>query len=161
AIACAAGAGIAARAVTGQLAEGPLGATAVVTHALAAALWCGLLVALVLTVNSRGQWARVLPQFSQTSLVCVATLAVAGSVSAVTRVAAPSDLYATGYGRILLAKVAVTAVLLGLAWRNRTRWVPAAASHRVSAAASRKKAVTELALMAVALTLAAALTVTG
>lgn len=161
AVAGAAGTGIAARAVTGHLAEGTLGATAVVVHALAAALWCGLLAALTLTVQTRGQWARVLPRFSRTSLVCMATLLFGGTAGAVTRFGSPAELFATGYGRILLAKIAVTAVLLALAWRYRTTWVPAATSHRLTAEASRTKSLTELALMAVALTLAAALTVTG
>lgn len=156
-----AGIGIAARAVTGHLAEGTLGATAVVAHALAAALWCGALAALVLTVRTRGQWARVLPGFSRMSLMCVATLLVGGTAGALTRLATPADLYASGYGRILLAKVLATVVLLVLAWRNRRTWVPAARAHRISADASRSRALTELSIMAVALTLAAALTVTG
>lgn len=161
AVAGAAGTGIAARAVTGHLAEGTVGAMAVVVHALAAALWCGLLAALALTVHTRGQWARVLPRFSQTSLICMATLLLGGTASAVTRFGSPTELYTTGYGRILLAKIAVTAVLLALAWRYRSTWVPSAAAHRLTAEASRAKSLTELALMVVALTLAAALTVTG
>jgi copper resistance protein D len=47
-------------------------------HALAAALCCGALAALALTVEHRGQWARVLPRFFQLSLLCVATLLAAG-----------------------------------------------------------------------------------
>jgi copper resistance protein D len=72
-----------------------------------------------------------------------------------------SQLYTTGYGRVLSAKVVVTAVLIALAWRNRTMWVPAARSHRATAVVSRSRARMELAIMAVALTLAAALAVTG
>ncbi|WP_197379187.1 CopD family protein [Mycolicibacterium mengxianglii] len=161
AVAGVAGTGIAARAVAGHLAEGTLSAVAVMVHALAAAWWCGVLAALVLTVSGRGQWARVLPRFSRSSLVCVGVLLVGGTASAVARLAAPADLVATGYGRILLVKIAVTALLLALAWRNRAGWVPAASAHRVSAQTSRAKSVTELSIMAVALTLAAALTVTG
>jgi putative copper resistance protein D len=155
------GAGIAARAVTGHLSEGTVGATAVVVHALAAALWCGVLAALVLTVRTRGHWARVLAPFSRLSLICVVTLLAGGTAGALSRLAALSDLYSTGYGRVLLAKVAATLVLLVLAWHNRSRWVPAATAHRVSAEASRGKALTELSVMVVALALAAALTVTG
>ena len=161
AVAGAASTGIAARAVTGHLSEGTIGAIAVVAHALAAAVWCGLLAALVLTVQTRGQWARVLPQFSRISVITMAILLVGGTLSAVSRFATPWDLYTTGYGRVLLAKVAVTAVLLSLAWRYRSTWVPAAAAHRVSAEVSRRKSFIELTLMVVALTLAAALTVTG
>ena len=130
-------------------------------HTLAAALWCGALAALVLTVEHRGQWARVLPRFSQLSLACVAALLVGGVLGAVVTLGSPSHLYATGYGRLLSAKVVVTVVLVLLAYRNRTMWLPAARSHRATAVVSRSRALFELAIMAVALTLAAALAVTG
>ena len=83
-------------------------------HTLAAALWCGALAALVLTVEHRGQWARVLPRFSQLSLVCVAALLVGGVLGAVVTLGSPSQLYATGYGRLLSAKVVVTVVLVAV-----------------------------------------------
>jgi copper resistance protein D len=156
-----AAAGVAARPLTGHLSESALGGVAVAVHTLAAALWCGALAALVLTVEHRGQWARVLPRFSQLSLVCVAALLVGGVLAAVVTLGAPSQLYATGYGRLLSAKVAVTVVLVLLAYRNRTMWLPAARSHRATAVVSRSRASFELAIMAVALTLAAALAVTG
>ena len=156
-----AAAGVAARPLTGHLSESALGGVAVAVHTLAAALWCGALAALVLTVEHRGQWARVLPRFSQLSLVCVAALLVGGVLGAVVTLGAPSQLYATGYGRLLSAKVAVTVVLVLLAYRNRTMWLPAARSHRATAVVSRSRASFELAIMAVALTLAAALAVTG
>ena len=94
-----AAAGVAARPLTGHLSESALGGVAVAVHTLAAALWCGALAALVLTVEHRGQWARVLPRFSQLSLVCVAALLVGGVLAAVATLGSPSQLYATGYGR--------------------------------------------------------------
>jgi putative copper resistance protein D len=156
-----AAAGVAARPLTGHLSESALGGVAVAVHTLAAALWCGALAAVVLTVEHRGQWARVLPRFSQLSLVCVAALLVGGVLAAVATLGSPSELYATGYGRLLSAKVAVTVVLVLLAYRNRTMWLPAARTHRATAVVSRSRALFELAIMAVALTLAAALAVTG
>jgi putative copper resistance protein D len=156
-----AAAGVAARPLTGHLFESALGGVAVAVHTLAAALWCGALAAVVLTVEHRGQWARVLPRFSQLSLVCVAALLVGGVLAAVATLGSPSELYATGYGRLLSAKVAVTVVLVLLAYRNRTMWLPAARTHRATAVVSRSRALFELAIMAVALTLAAALAVTG
>jgi putative copper resistance protein D len=95
------------------------------------------------------------------SLVCVAALLAGGVIGATVRLGSPSQLYTTGYGRLLSAKIAVTAVLIALAWRNRTMWLPAARSHRATAVVSRSRALTELAIMAVALALAAALAVTG
>jgi putative copper resistance protein D len=161
AVAGLAAAGVAARPLTGHLSDSAVGGPAVAVHTLAAALWCGCLAALVLTVEHRGQWARVLPRFSQLSLGCVAALLAGGVVAAVASLGSPSQLYTTGYGRLLSAKVVVTAGLVVLAYRNRTMWLPAARAHRATAVVSRSRALFELAIMAVALTLAAALAVTG
>ena len=153
--------GLSAHTLAGHLADSALGGAAIAVHTLAAALWCGTMAALVLTVEHRGQWARVLPRFAQLSMGCVAALLAAGVTGAVVRLDSPAQLPSTGYGRLLLAKVAMTAILLALAARNRSWWLPAARSHRATAGLSRSRAVTELAVMAVALTLAAALAVTG
>jgi copper resistance protein D len=153
--------GMAGRSLVGHLSASPLGGVAVAVHTLAAAVWCGALAALILTVSHRGQWARVLPRFSQLSMVCVVVLLVCGVAGAVVTLGSPADLFATGYGRVLTAKIVVTAVLLGLAWRNRVGWLPAAQAHRASASTSHSRSRTELAIMAVALTFAAALAVTG
>ncbi|MCG7611512.1 CopD family protein [Mycobacterium sp. CnD-18-1] len=153
--------GMAARTLTGHLSESPIGGMAVAVHALAAAAWCGVLAALVLTVSHRGQWARVLPRFSQLSLWCVGALLIAGTTGAAIKLNSPAELWGTGYGRILAAKVVVTVFLLVLAWRNRSQWLPAARAHRSSAALSQHRSLVELGIMAVAVTLAAALAVTG
>lgn len=153
--------GLAARTLTGHLAESPVGGVAVAVHALAAGLWCGALLGLLVTVAHRGQWARVLPRFSALALGCVAALVLAGVAGAVAVLATPADLLTTGYGRILTAKLLTTVALTALAWRNRSRWLPAARGHRASAGLSRTRSLVEVGGMAVALTLAAALAVTG
>jgi putative copper resistance protein D len=153
--------GFADRAMAGHLSENTWGAMAIAVHAIAAAIWCGGLVALAVTIRHRGQWARVLPRFSAISLVCVAVVLVTGIVGALLAGGPPTVWYETTYGRLLLAKVVVLLALVALGWRNRTVWVPAARSHRVSAGSSQRNSVAELTLMAVALTLAAALAVTG
>ena len=84
-----------------------------------------------------------------------------GVVGAAVTLNSPTDLYGTGYGRVLTAKVAVTVVLVVLAARNRAGWLPAARSHRATVDVSRSRSRVELAVMAIALTLAAALAVTG
>lgn len=55
----------------------------------------------------------------------------------------------------------VAAALIVVGWRNRTMWLPAARSHRVTAVPSRSRSVVELAVMAVALALAAGRATTG
>ena len=153
--------GLVARTVGGHMSESAIGAPAIALHVVAAATWCGALAALVLTVDHRGQWARVLPRFSDLSLWCVIALLSGGLIGAVVAVSSPAQLFATGYGRVLLIKIVLTVVLIVLARRNRGSWLPAAKSHRVTAYASRSRSLTELAIMAVALTMAGALSVTG
>jgi putative copper resistance protein D len=160
-LAGAAAIGICARAVTGHAGDSLLGATAIVVHILAAALWCGVLLAAALTVSHRGQWARVLPRFSELAVPCVVVLLVAGSAGALVTVPSPGALLTTGYGRLLLAKVVAAAVLVLLGWFNRTRWLPAARGHLMDAEQSRRHAQREVVLMVTALTLAAALAVAG
>ena len=153
--------GLTARLITGHFFDSALGGLALAVHSLAAALWCGVLAGLVLTVDRRGQWARVLPRFSQLSLWCVLALLVGGTVGALDRLGSVAELYDTGYGRLLSAKIALAAVLVLLGWRNRTIWLPAARAHRTTAVVSRSRSLVELAAMAVALALAAGLAVTG
>lgn len=153
--------GVVARPLTGHFSDSALGGFAVAVHMLAAALWCGVLAALLLTVEHRGQWARLLPRFSTLSLWCVVALLAGGVLGAAVRLDSAADLYATGYGRVLAAKIAMTAALVVLGWRNRTMWLPAARAHRATAVVSRSRSVVELSMMAVALALAAGLAVTG
>ncbi|WNG87363.1 CopD family protein [Mycobacterium sp. ITM-2016-00317] len=156
-----AGVGIVGHPLTGHLSDSALGGLAVAVHALAAAVWCGTLAALVLTVDHRGQWARVLPRFSRLSLVCVVALLVGGVAAGLTVLQSPAGLLTTGYGRLLSAKILLTVLLVVLAWRNRELWLPAARTHRSTAAVSRTRAYTELAVMAVTVAAAATLSVTG
>ncbi|WP_041783548.1 copper resistance D family protein [Mycolicibacterium chubuense] len=156
-----AGIGIVSHPLTGHLSDSGVGGIAIAVHMLAAALWCGVLAALVLTVDHRGQWARVLPRFSALSLLCVAALLAGGVVAGLVIMDSPAQLYSNGWGRVLSAKIALTVALTVLAWRNRTLWLPAAQGHRATAEVSRSRAYTELALMATALALAASLAVTS
>jgi len=153
--------GLVARTIGGHMSASLPGGIAIAIHVLAAAMWCGTLAALMLTVDHRGRWARVLPRFSELSLWCVIALLTGGVIGALVAMDSATQLFATGYGRVLLIKIVLTVVLMALAWRNRARWLPAAKSHRVTAYVSRSRSLTELAIMAVALTMAAALSVTG
>ena len=157
----AAAAGVAARAITGHVSGNVVAGFAVVGHALAAALWCGTLAAMVLTVRSRGQWARVLPVFARWAVWLAAVLLIGGVGAAAALIDSPAELPGSGHGRILLAKVAGTAVLLVVAWRNRSGWLAAARRHRIGAEDSVRRSVVELTLMTMVLTFAAALSVTG
>ncbi|MCK8616185.1 copper resistance D family protein [Gordonia sp. C13] len=153
--------GVLATAIAGHAGNNALGPFLVGAHALAAAWWCGLLAAIVLSVRGRAGWARSLPVFSQRAPWAVGVIAVTGVVAALTEIDGLSALVTTGYGRILLAKVGMLAALVSVAAWHRRRWVPAVERHRQTETASIRNAAVELALMAVVLGLAAGLSATA
>ncbi|QBJ96641.1 copper resistance protein CopD [Rhodococcus sp. ABRD24] len=150
-----------ARPVSGHMSQQTLGALLDAVHVLAAATWFGMLVALALGARSRGAWAALLPRYSTIAWRCVWLLAATGIVNAAIRLGGFSPLLSTGYGRVVLAKVAALAALLAAGWWLRRTWVVPAAAHRIVAEASLRRAIGESAAMAVAFGLAAALATTA
>ncbi|GAB98885.1 hypothetical protein GONAM_05_00030 [Gordonia namibiensis NBRC 108229] len=153
--------GVLANAIAGHAGNNALGPFLVGAHALAAAWWCGLLAAMVLSVRGRSGWARSLPVFSRRAPWAVGVIAVTGVVAALTEIDGVLALATTGYGRILVAKIVMLAALVGVAAWHRRRWVPAVERHRQTETASIRNAAVELALMAVVLGLAAGLSATA
>ena len=100
-----------------------------VVHIGAAAVWLGgLAQMLAVTPHATrglpaGDQARVREQlarrFSQIALVSVIVLAVSGVIRALWEVSSVSELWTTGYGRVLIAKTVLFAVLLVIGYRNR------------------------------------------
>ncbi|PXX63003.1 putative copper resistance protein D [Nocardia tenerifensis] len=149
------------RPITGHMAQQSFGSVLAAVHALAAATWFGLLVALALVVRARGEWAVVLPKYSAVALPLVAAVGVTGLLNGLVRVGGLTPFFDTGYGRILLAKTVVLAGLLALGWWWRRAWVRRAAEHRMTAEASLRRATIEVIVMALAFGLAATLAVTA
>jgi putative copper resistance protein D len=97
-------------------------------HLLATGLWAGGLVPLALCLG----WARRLPstaaaskaaeRFSALGLGAVATLAVTGGFAAWQQVGSVPALIGTPYGRVLVVKLALFAVLIPVAARNLLVW---------------------------------------
>jgi len=152
---------LALRPITGHMSQQPFGSVLAAVHALAAAAWFGLLVALALVVRTRGEWAVTLPRYSAVALPLVGVVAVTGIVNGLVRVGGITPFVTTGYGRILLAKTLVLVGLLALGWWWRRTWVPLATNHRMQAESSLRRAVIEVVVMSVAFGLAATLAVTA
>lgn len=152
---------LALRPITGHMSQQPFGSVVAAGHALAAAAWFGLLIALALVLRSRGEWAVALPRYSAVAFRLVQLVAVSGIGNGIVRIGGISPLVSTGYGRILLAKTVVLLVLIGLGWWWRRHWVARAAEHRMTAEASLRRAVLEVVVMATAFGLAATLAVTA
>jgi copper transport protein len=93
-------------------------------HLLAAGLWAGGIAALAL-VHPPGGWrsgeARVLlARFTPVALAAFGTTVVAGGLEAITQLGSIQALFGTAYGRVLLVKMALVALMLPLsamAWR--------------------------------------------
>jgi copper transport protein len=91
-------------------------------HGAGIAFWAGALVPLGLALKNRTAAVDLfLRRFSKSILPVVAVLAAAGVVLAVIQVQEPAALVDTAYGRLLLVKLALLAVLFGLAAFNRWR----------------------------------------
>lgn len=93
-------------------------------HLTAMAVWLGGLVVISVVVRSADVLATrvAVLRFSQVALVSVLVLVATGVFQSWRLVGTPSALVGTSYGRVLLGKVAVTAVLLALGAVAR-RWV--------------------------------------
>ena len=107
--------------LTGHATESPLTAAIVaadVVHLTAMAVWLGGLVTLVAFLL-RGAHPRVLgvilPAWSRWAALAVVWLVGAGTVQAVVQVGSVGALWGTGYGRILLGKIAILAAVLAAA----------------------------------------------
>jgi putative copper export protein/methionine-rich copper-binding protein CopC len=101
------------------------GEVADLVHLLGISLWLGGLTLLLLGVLPRRrpeELSAAVSGYSTLAGVSVAALVAAGVVLAWQVVGSFSALFATGYGRLLLIKLAVLAVVLLIAQRSR-RWV--------------------------------------
>ncbi|WP_084268276.1 cytochrome c oxidase assembly protein [Mycobacterium avium] len=121
-------------------------------HLFAAALWAGGLLALLAYALRGGQGGGHLGlatrRFSAIALWCWVAMALSGLVNAAVRVQ-PSDLLATGYGRLVLAKAAALCLLGGVGWRQRR--VNVAALQAVSTLGRARRALLRLTLIEAAL----------
>jgi putative copper resistance protein D len=102
-------------------------------HLLAAGVWAGGLLPLMLLCRAAGRAAgadarpyAVLAarRFSRWALGSVLVLVASGTANAATNVATVAGLVGTPYGRLLLLKLALFVSLLLLGWTNRRRHLP-------------------------------------
>lgn len=118
------------RAVTGHSSTGgnhDIATNSLILHILAAALWVGgLLALLVHALRGGGNLAVATRRYSAIALAAFVTVAISGLVNAAVRVPVTSLLEST-YGVLILAKIAALAVVGALGWLQRRRTVGALA----------------------------------
>ncbi|WP_435614983.1 copper resistance CopC/CopD family protein [Streptomyces coelicoflavus] len=104
----------------------PVAMTSSVLHLLATAVWLGGLAALLTTLRSArpAPDAATVSRFSRTALTAVTVLVVTGVYQSWRGLGSWQALTGTAYGRLLLAKVILVAVLLAAAAVSR-RWTAA------------------------------------
>ncbi len=112
---------------------------AVLLHLCAAAAWLGGLLPLALVVRHAPLAAATatLRRFSRVATALVLLLAATALVQAVALLGGLGGLFGTSYGWVALLKALLFAVLLGIAWRNRMRLMPALAARGGRAALLR------------------------
>lgn len=134
-------------------------------HTLAAGAWLGSL-AIILTHAWRAPdpeglaFAAQLRAFSPIALAAVPLLLLAGSVLSWHHLTLPGDLWRTGYGRILSAKVALVGVVLLFGFLNWRRGLPSLDAEP-GRSSVRRQAAWELAVALLVLLLTAILTGAG
>ena len=135
-----------------------------VLHLIAAGLWLGALIPLVLLLVYLGRFredgwaslaARAGNRFSTLGILAVGVLLVSGTVNAAFLLGGMHSLIDTDYGRLLLLKVALFAAMVCLAGMNRQNLLPRllAGAGTGQASAAHKKLVQSV-LVEIALGLA-------
>ncbi|MCU0855665.1 MAG: copper resistance protein CopC/CopD [Rhodobacteraceae bacterium] len=130
-------------AASGHAAAAPpraIASTAVAIHALALLFWIGSLPPLLAVVR-RPDAGEVLRRFSNVAVPMVALLVLSGAVLVWLQAGSLGALSGSAYGAVLAAKLALVAVLLVLAARNRLVLTPALADGDPGAAARLTRAI--------------------
>jgi copper transport protein len=112
-------------------------------HVAAASIWLGGLVGLALVLHGGGERPGLLRRFSNLAAASVVVLAATGVVRALSELRSVSQLWTTGYGRVLVVKTGLLALLVALGWLNRYRLVP-----RFAVGALRRNVAFELVVFA-------------
>jgi putative copper export protein len=130
-------------------------------HALAAGSWIGSLGIILVAGRDRGPtasgvFAAQIRAFSPLAVVSVTGLLSMGTLLAWNHLEGLSNLWTTGYGRVLLAKVGVAVAVLGAGFVNWRRGIPILDSTE-GAASVQQRAAWEVSLAGIVLLLTAVL----
>jgi copper transport protein len=130
--------------------------SAQVAHFAAAGVWLGGLAALLLGIRGASSAAKAdaVRRFAVVAAAALLVVVVTGTLRVVDELNSVGELFSTGYGRAVLAKIALIAAIVAFAVVSRRRGVPRA---RSDLAPLRRTSRVELALAAAALAAAAVL----
>jgi putative copper resistance protein D len=155
--------GHAGAAASGAQRAGELAADA--AHVLAAGAWIGTLPALAAALRRHADAharAAITQRYSRLATAAVVVVLFTGIVNTRFRVGTVAALFGSDYGQVLLAKVALVALMLGVAATNRWLLTPRLAAGDVRAAiALRRNANAEILLGALVIALVGLLGITA
>jgi copper transport protein len=140
-----AGAALAASGHAGAAAPQWLTRPAVFLHAVGLCAWAGALLPLAVALREPAG-TNALMRFSRRIPLILLAILASGTMLAVVQVEQPGALFATDYGRVLAAKLALVALLLGLGAFNRYR-LTAAAGQAPAAGMLRRVVAVEIAIV--------------
>ena len=137
-----------------------LTAPSLALHTLAVAFWLGAFLPLLALLRGPAPAAvAAVRRFSALAVPAVAVLVVTGTLLSVVQVEAPGNLVGTGYGLLLLSKLAGVAGLLAFAAWNRLRLTPVLdAGQPRGSIRLRRSVAAELALAGLVLAVTSGLT---
>ncbi|MDR7599315.1 MAG: copper resistance protein CopC [Armatimonadota bacterium] len=144
-------------------AVGPLAAAVDWLHLAAASVWVGGLACVAVLLSAarpRDSTAPILRAFSRWAGYSLAVVAATGAYAVVLHVPSWDALAATGYGRWLVAKILLVAVLVGLGALNRYRLLPRLEVARGTLRRLRLSVRAEVAVASLVLLAAGAIAVT-
>jgi cytochrome c oxidase assembly factor CtaG len=137
-------------------ADHDLATSSLIVHVVAATLWVGGLLALLVYARTDADLlAAALPRFSTLALGCFVLVAFSGALSAVVRLGSSPQAWVSSYGALLVAKSAALVLLGWLGREHRSRTLPALLAGRPRA--FLRLAGGEVVLMAAVVGLAVAL----
>lgn len=93
-------------------------------HLVVVGIWIGGLVSLVAVLDIAYDRVKLGQRFSAVALAAASIAAVTGAISGWLQIRSFEGLTSTTYGRLLIAKLVLFAVLLWLGWVNRAHLVP-------------------------------------
>ncbi|GAC57578.1 hypothetical protein GOHSU_22_00380 [Gordonia hirsuta DSM 44140 = NBRC 16056] len=99
-----------------------LGANSLILHIVAASIWTGGLIAVLVYAFGKGRWRTLaVRRYSRVAFWCLLVVAASGVLNALVRMTF-AELFTTTYGQVVLAKfiTLLAAGLLGLLHRRRT-----------------------------------------
>lgn len=136
-----------------------LASFALAVHVVAAAVWVGALLALVVHLRAfPAQLAETLPRFSTAAVICVVAVGVSGIGESMLTLNGWATLWETNRGHLIVAKAVALVALTIIGYLHRRRTVGAACSGRLLPLL--RLAAVELVLMGVTIGIAVALSTT-